>query len=99
MRLREFRALSIQRGGMFARNFRKALVTEPALDENSLASLGMFEYAPNFELVADQGPAVGIQPLVLGGACRSTARLTCHHVRTGVHRVARAVTVPGSHRT
>src|SRR5262249_16750530 len=40
--LREFRALTIHRGGMFARNFSKARVTEPALDEKSFASLGMF---------------------------------------------------------
>src|SRR5690348_4981707 len=41
MRLREFFAFLIQRGGMLARNFRNARTAEPALDANSLASLGI----------------------------------------------------------
>src|SRR5437667_12373884 len=41
-RLRDVvRALRIQRGVMFARNLRYPRTTEPALDEKSLASLGI----------------------------------------------------------
>src|SRR5438034_11413313 len=39
--LRDVRALRIHRGGMFARNLRYPRTTEPALDEKSLAFLGM----------------------------------------------------------
>src|SRR5690242_5192334 len=44
-RLRDVRALRIQRGVMFARNLRYPRTTEPALDEKSLASLGI-EFLP-----------------------------------------------------
>ena len=40
-RLRDVRALHIQRGVMFARNFIYPRTTEPELDANSLASLGI----------------------------------------------------------
>src|SRR5712692_10044143 len=46
MRLREVRAFRIQRGGMFARNFRKPRTTEPALEEKSFASLGIKSHSP-----------------------------------------------------
>src|SRR5437867_1644155 len=39
--LRDVRALRIQRGVMFARNFKYPRTTEPELDANSLASLGI----------------------------------------------------------
>jgi hypothetical protein len=41
MRFRELRAFLIQRGGILARNFKKARTAEPALDANSFASLGI----------------------------------------------------------
>jgi hypothetical protein len=41
IRLREFRAFLIHRGGMFARNLKKARTAEPELDEKSLASLAI----------------------------------------------------------
>jgi len=41
MRLRDLRALCIQRGVMLARNLKYARTTEPALDAKSLASLAI----------------------------------------------------------
>jgi len=40
-RLRDFWAFLIHRGGMFARNLKKARTAEPELDEKSLASLAI----------------------------------------------------------
>src|SRR3954469_1389927 len=41
IRLRDFWAFLIHRGGMFARNLKKARTAEPELDEKSLASLAI----------------------------------------------------------
>jgi len=77
IRLRDFCAFLIHRGGMFARNLKNPRTAEPELDVKSLASLGLAtRLLQAFEVIRTTSRKNPMPSGVLSAPCNSNINIT-----------------------